>query len=93
MVKKEDVLAAIDAIVAEGGKLTRETVTRRLGGGSPNEIAPILKSFKEERRKQVPPEVRELLDAYQLLGPFDQKIFREDLMGKPKGKKKRGKEQ
>ena len=93
MVRKEDVLAAIEEIVAAGGKLTRETVTLRLGGGSPNEIAPLLKSFKEERRRRMPPEVKELLAAYEQLGPLDQKIFREHLMGKPKRKVKRGKEQ
>ena len=87
MVRKEDVLAAIEEIVAEGSTLTRQTVTKRLGGGSPNEIAPILKAFKEKRRRRIPPEVRELLEAYEQLSPFDQKIFREQLAGKPRRKR------
>ena len=92
MVKDEDILVVIHQIVSEGGKLTRETLTKRLGGGSPNKIAPVLAAFKKRRREKIPAHVQELIQAYRALSPIDQKIFRENLLTEPKRKMKRSEE-
>jgi chromosome segregation ATPase len=46
LVSRESVFAAADAIKAEGGRVSYRQIARRLGGGSPRDICPLLTEWR-----------------------------------------------
>jgi chromosome segregation ATPase len=49
LVSRESVFAAADAIKAEGGRVSYRQIARRLGGGSPRDICPLLAEWRAMR--------------------------------------------
>ena len=87
MPKEKDVLKAIQEILREGQVPSLRAVVKRTGG-SHRDVLPILRRWKQERTKAVPPKVSALVREYRTLDPLDQKMFQDLTVLRPLSREK-----